>query len=100
AFKPRSRACWRMPALSTSLMTMATSAGTSPREIASAIATKLEPLPEPRTPMRNGVVRNTRFLYGKEKRPAIEKRRKRSLKPRMEHGDHQVRRPNARNPKE
>src|SRR5215207_3127372 len=67
-----------MPASSTSLRTIATSAGTSPREIASAIATKLEPLPEPRTPMRNGVLFNTRFLYGKEKHRAIEKGEKES----------------------
>lgn len=57
----RSRACAKMPAPSTSLNTMATSAGIFPAVTASAIATKFEPLPEPRTPSRNGLL--TRFEY-------------------------------------
>src|ERR1044072_2633620 len=42
-----------MPAPSTSLITSATSAGTSPRAMASAMAAKFDPLPEPSTPRRN-----------------------------------------------
>src|ERR1043165_4861924 len=49
----RWRACSKMPAVSTSLTTSATSAGTLPAVMASAIAMKFEPLPEPSTPRRN-----------------------------------------------
>src|ERR1017187_225723 len=47
------RARSRIPASATSLNTRTTSAGTVPARQASAMATKLDPLPEPRTPMRN-----------------------------------------------
>ena len=40
--------------VSTSLMTIAASAGIFPAANASAMATKFEPLPEPSTPNRNG----------------------------------------------
>jgi hypothetical protein len=52
-FPRRDEVRGNIPALSTSLKTMPTSAGIFPVAQAMAIATKFEPLPEPSTPNRN-----------------------------------------------
>ena len=59
----RSLACVSIPDCGTSLSTMPISAGTRPAAQASAIATKLEPLPDPKTPTRNLRPPFTRSLY-------------------------------------
>ena len=61
--RERSRAHSRILASATSLKTMETSAGILPAAHASAIAAKLEPLPEPNTPIRNFCSLRTRLTY-------------------------------------
>src|ERR1041385_4112903 len=53
----------RMPASATSLNTIANSAGTLPLAQATAIARKLDPLPEPSTPIRNFRLAATDVYY-------------------------------------